>query len=346
MNRVRRLGWQGYGRIGYSMVQRASVVQPFDESNSSIILGVGGEYGFRNGLAFRGEVSRFDGDATLFGLGIVYRMGMTATQFGTAVASVATENLPGSLGSTLGSSFEPSLGAAMPESELAPGHVSLVHKGPHASLWSQPQHANDTDGDGVTDANDICNDTERNTAISQNGCGLFDSVLSNVTFKPGTYWLSPKSRRSIDDVVGVLLAFPEARVEIQAHADSQGPDEINQIVSTARAEAVMDYMVKHGVGEKQLVAKGYGESKPIASNDTKEGRLKNRRVQLVTLPSLTPAEIESQNPLVESTESTQVAKVKKPEPKIEVTMETSDIKALCQRDRVHYRQRFALRVLD
>jgi len=308
------------------MLQRASVVQPFDESESSIIMGLGAEFGFQNGFAFRGEVSRFDSDATMFGLGVVYRLGMTASQFGTVVASAAKEHIPGST-SILG---EPTLGAAMPETAAAPGHVSLIHKGPHAALWSNPGLDGDADGDTVLDKDDLCPGTERNTAVSQNGCGLFDSVLSNVNFKPGTHWLTPKARRSIDEIVDVLLAFPEARIEVQAHADSKGPEEINQIVSTARAEAVAKYMMKQGVGEKQLIAKGYGESMPIASNDTKEGRLKNRRVQLVTLPSLTPAEIESQG--LEGTAAVEkvAAKPKKAQPKIDVTMETGDIKALAK----------------
>ncbi len=324
--RSHRQGWQGYGRLGYSLVQRASIVQPFDGSKSNVLLGVGAEYGFGNGLAFRGEVTRFDEDATMFGLGVVYRLGMSARQFGNVVASVAKDAVP----STSNPTFEPSLGAALPSNEAAPGHVSLVHQGPHASLWSQPVQQGDSDGDSVSDSVDLCKDTAKNTAVSQNGCGLFDSILSNVTFKPGTHWLSPKSRGAIDEVVDVLLAFPEARIEVQAHADNQGPEEINHIVSTARADAVVNYMIKQGVGAKQLVAKGYGEAKPIASNDTAEGRQANRRVQLVTLPSLTPLEIASQSPLSQasSTVASTSAASKPSSKKMDVTMKTDDILAL------------------
>jgi len=317
-NRERRVGWQGYGRLGFSSLQRASIVQPFDGSDNNIVVGVGAEYGFRNGLAFRGEVSRFDEDATFLGLGVVYRLGLSARQFGSVVASVAADAIPDD-----SESGEPVLGAAEPETALAPGHVSLVRQGPNASLWSQPKLADDMDGDGVLDSVDICNDTVSNTAVGQNGCGLFDSVLSEVSFKPGTYWLTPSSRRVVDDVVGTLLAFPEARIEVQAHADSEGPDEVNNILSKARAEAVVNYMIKQGVGAKQLVAKGYGETKPIASNDTAEGRRQNRRVQLVTLPSLTPAEIESQIPNDKAVSDVQVAKAK-----INVTMKPDELQEL------------------
>ena len=319
--RARRIGWQGFGRVGYSLVQRASIVQPFDGSDSSLLIGAGAEYGFRNGLAIRGEVTRFDSDATLVGLGVVYRLGLSARQFGSAVVTVAKEAVPTEeIASNEDPYGEPTLGAALPGA-LAPGHVSLVNKGPHAALWSNPKLANDRDGDGVLDGSDICNDTTRNTAVNQSGCGLFDTVLSDVTFKPSSHWLSAKSRRAIDDVVGVLLAFPEARLEVQAHADNQGPDELNQAVSTARAESVVKYMLSQGVGEAQLVAKGYGETQPLASNTTAEGRAKNRRIQLLTLPSLTPQEIGDQF----SADST-VATAEKPvatpkQPAIEVTID-------------------------
>ena len=330
-NRARRIGWQGYGRLGYSLLQRASVVQPFDGSDSSLLIGAGAEYGFQNGLAIRGEVTRFDSDATLVGIGVVYRLGLSARQFGTAVASVARDAVPTENERASSSLYgEPTLGAALPENTLAPGHISLVNRGPHASLWSNPKNDNDLDGDGVLDSVDICNATERNTAVNQVGCGLFDSVLSEVTFKPSSHWVSPKSKRAIDEVIDVLLAFPEARIEVQAHADNQGPDELNKLVSTARAEAVVKYMLEQGVGEKQLIAKGYGESQPLASNTTAEGRRKNRRIQLLTLPSLTPHEIGEQNPANEGIENS-VKTVSKPrKPAATVTIDKAKFNALAK----------------
>jgi len=277
-------------------VQTSSIVQPFDGSNTGLLIGAGAEYGFRNGLAIRGEVTRFDDEATLFGLGVVYRLGLSPRKFGSVVANVAKDAVP-SDETLVGNSFgEPALGAARPDTVLAPGHESLVSRGPHAALWSEPKLDNDVDGDGVPDGVDICDKTRRNAAVNQVGCGLFDSVLSEVTFKRSSHWVSEKSRQALDDVVDVLLAFPEARVEVQAHADDRGPEELNKHVSTARAEAVVKYMLSQGVGEKQLVAMGYGESQPIASNSTAEGRRKNRRIQLLTLPSLTPQEISDQQP--------------------------------------------------
>ena len=69
-------------------------------------------------------------------------------------------------------------------------------------------------------------------------------------------------------------------VEIQGHTDSIGDAAYNQGLSEKRAKAIMDYLASHGIASYRLSAKGYGETLPIASNDTEEGRAKNRRVQL------------------------------------------------------------------
>ncbi len=170
-NRARRIGWQGYGRLGVSLVQKSSVVAPFDEHNTNLLLGFGAEYGFRNGFGLRGEVTRFNSDATFLGLGIVYRFGLSARQFGSAVAIVTKEAIPTD-------SPEPSLNAAFPDYAKAPGHVSLKREGPNAALWSQPKVSADADRDGVANEDDICSKTARNTAVAENGCGLFDTVLT------------------------------------------------------------------------------------------------------------------------------------------------------------------------
>ena len=72
-------------------------------------------------------------------------------------------------------------------------------------------------------------------------------------------------------------------VEVAGHTDSTGAEEYNQGLSERRANSVKDYLVSKGVQAQRLQAKGYGESMPVASNDTKEGRAENRRVELIVL---------------------------------------------------------------
>ena len=72
-------------------------------------------------------------------------------------------------------------------------------------------------------------------------------------------------------------------VEVAGHTDSIGTEEYNEGLSQRRAQSVLDYLVEQGINASRMTAKGYGESQPIASNDTSEGRAKNRRTELVVL---------------------------------------------------------------
>jgi OOP family OmpA-OmpF porin len=83
----------------------------------------------------------------------------------------------------------------------------------------------------------------------------------------------------LDEAAMVLRNNPDLNVEIQGHTDNTGPAEYNLMLSQKRAESAMNYLVDKGVDPARLTAKGYGFEQPVASNDTKEGRAKNRRVE-------------------------------------------------------------------
>jgi len=91
--------------------------------------------------------------------------------------------------------------------------------------------------------------------------------------------LTPKSRKIIDQVVTILKKYPDVRVEIGGHTDSDGDAKRNLKLSQRRAEAVKRYLVKKGIAANRLVAKGYGESKPLVKNDTRAHKQINRRVE-------------------------------------------------------------------
>jgi outer membrane protein OmpA-like peptidoglycan-associated protein len=79
------------------------------------------------------------------------------------------------------------------------------------------------------------------------------------------------------------LTQPGLRIEISGHTDSLGPQAINLTLSEKRATAVKNYLIAHGVASDRLRAEGYGEFNPIATNETEEGRAKNRRVEFKVL---------------------------------------------------------------
>lgn len=102
-----------------------------------------------------------------------------------------------------------------------------------------------------------------------------------VMFETGKAKLLPASEALLDEVAGVLTDHPEIqKLRIEGHTDSQGGAGANLRLSNSRARAVRDYLVKKGVAAGRLESKGFGQTKPIASNKTAEGREQNRRVEL------------------------------------------------------------------
>ncbi len=104
-------------------------------------------------------------------------------------------------------------------------------------------------------------------------------VLKNVFFDTDKFELKPKSKVELDKLNALLKENAEMKIEIGGHTDNQGNAAANQTLSANRALAVRDYLVQNGVSSARLTYKGYGQTKPIASNDTEEGRQQNRRTE-------------------------------------------------------------------
>ena len=92
--------------------------------------------------------------------------------------------------------------------------------------------------------------------------------------------LKPESSPALDEAVKILKAYPKLTFLIEGHTDSIGPVAYNLNLSNERARSVMNYFVSKGIPAKRISSKGYGEAKPIASNETEEGKAKNRRVEI------------------------------------------------------------------
>ena len=292
-NRSRREGWSAYGRLGYTYVQRSSNVIPLDVSNSTSVLGLGAEYGMKNGVGIRGEITRFDNDVSNFSIGAIYRFGLSAREIGNVFAEAAKPALTSGTsrvaaggrirGNTVQSRQE---SAAQALSQTQTSHYPTNTLA--AQAWAPRVTRSDEDGDGVNNKIDRCPDTSIGSTVGADGCGLFDATLSDVVFKPGSHWLTPKARGQLDKLAETLLAFPEARIQVRAHTDNKGPADINMNLSERRAEAVVEYMQTKGIAELQLEAIGMGESQPMDSNDTAAGRKRNRRVEIATLSNIGP----------------------------------------------------------
>ncbi len=117
-------------------------------------------------------------------------------------------------------------------------------------------------------------------AIAIKGCKPEIIKLDGVNFDNDSAKLKPASITTLDRAVATLKRRSDIKVEVAAHTDSRGSDAYNLKLSDRRAASVMAYLQSHGIKASRLSSKGYGESQPIASNATKEGRSHNRRVEL------------------------------------------------------------------
>lgn len=139
----------------------------------------------------------------------------------------------------------------------------------------------DSDGDGVKDSVDECPDTEAGVAVDNRGCDLPPEYrLNGIYFEYDSAKLTGASMAAVNDAFEILKRHDDLQVEIAGHTDSRGTEQYNQGLSQRRAETVLRELVAKGIDPARLTARGYGESQPVASNDTDEGRAKNRRVEL------------------------------------------------------------------
>lgn len=105
-------------------------------------------------------------------------------------------------------------------------------------------------------------------------------TLDNVEFESGKSTLTKNSYKELNELLDYLKLKEDIIIEIAGHTDDVGDDESNLKLSKARAETVRNYLLSKGIAPKRVVAKGYGETQPIASNGTDEGRQKNRRTEV------------------------------------------------------------------
>lgn len=147
----------------------------------------------------------------------------------------------------------------------------------------------DKDGDGIPDVQDECPDEAG--PPSTDGCPLLDEPLvifeegefvirGTILFDSGRASIKSQSFRLLDDTAQILEENPEVeKVYIDGHTDSAGKASTNLSLSQRRAQSVVEYLVKKGIAVRRLEARGFGEQRPIAENDTALGRAKNRRVE-------------------------------------------------------------------
>lgn len=139
----------------------------------------------------------------------------------------------------------------------------------------------DADSDGIRDDLDECPSTTQDLTVDEKGCPTFTGTLSSIQFQSGSSELTDDSESYLAKMAKELSAYPDLKIQIVAHTDSQGRSQFNQALSAKRADAVRDYLITQDISGSNLTSKGMGEDNPIADNGTIDGRAKNRRVEFI-----------------------------------------------------------------
>jgi len=121
-------------------------------------------------------------------------------------------------------------------------------------------------------------------AVGAIGSVLQFSLSSSVLFDFNKFDLKPEAREELARIAEEISKFPGATIIIEGHTDSIGTQEKNQVLSVKRAEAVRAFLASAGLDKASFDIRGYGETRPVATNDTEEGRAKNRRVVIIVVP--------------------------------------------------------------
>ena len=144
----------------------------------------------------------------------------------------------------------------------------------------------DSDKDGVADFQDKCPNTLEGVKIDAKGCPVnkkedLELLKKGIQFKTGSSKLTKASYKILDDIVKLLKKVESAKLEVQGHTDNTGSEQTNKKISQERADMVANYFIKKGIAADRVRAVGYGSEMPVADNNSKKNRAKNRRVELV-----------------------------------------------------------------
>ncbi|SKB33464.1 OmpA family protein [Maribacter arcticus] len=144
----------------------------------------------------------------------------------------------------------------------------------------------DADGDGVLDKDDQCPDVAGTVAnagcpeVTEEVQKQLNDYARTILFDTGKSSIKAESTSVMVDIITILKEYPNAKFTVEGHTDSVGSEKLNQSLSESRALSVKEFLVDKGIEEFRLSAVGYGESKPMATNNTRAGRTQNRRVEI------------------------------------------------------------------
>jgi outer membrane protein OmpA-like peptidoglycan-associated protein len=248
--------WAVSPELGINVIKNDGKGLPYDpQSSLHITAALGLDYTLENHWRLRAAATSYAKDAIHVGFFIEKRFGHTKQA--------------------------PIIVTVPPVKEIAP--VEVVAPVEHLELVTvtEPTTAlpSDSDLDGILDLVDECPGTLKDIAVNALGCAIYEGKLDSLRFASGSADILPQSYDILNKISVILMEHPHLIIRIEAHTDGQGSTENNQVLSQQRANSVAAYLITQGVNADHLIPIGYGEQKPIATNETAIGRALNRRVE-------------------------------------------------------------------
>jgi len=277
MNQIN--GWQPYAGFGMGILEiEPGIFGPNDVEESAVDIGIGVKRYINDNWLFRGDYKVIFGDErgahdTALTLGVAYAFGKRAARPAAAAAAPAART---ATPATVADSDNDGVPDNRDACSNTPAGVRVDNRGCEI----------DTDRDGVVDSRDNCPDTSANLAVDNNGCPVLElaqrrqELLVNFDFDRSE--VKAQYDNEITEFAEFMEEYANTNVVIEGHTDSRGSDEYNQALSERRANAVRDELVnENGISANRVSTVGYGEARPVATNNTDAGRAENRRIEAV-----------------------------------------------------------------
>lgn len=283
----RRDGFASYARVGVGELK--VVNDPGFERDNDMhpVGGIGVEYTLRSGVSARADYVYLDSDAEYVSLSLLYRIGVDeevspavpAAIGGSAETADISSPAPASMESEDSSAESSGLAASTAVQDvenlsLAGNAASDTVERIDDSFIGEPEFAESVDGSMQSTESSL-------HPCEPDGCEALTDTFSGITFQIGSATLTAESAALLDDVAGLMTLHPDLSLRLQSHTDSIGDPELNLELSKQRALAVFQYLKARGITADRVSARAFGGTRPVASNDTQEGRRANRRVDLL-----------------------------------------------------------------
>jgi outer membrane protein OmpA-like peptidoglycan-associated protein len=255
-----------YAKAGLNHMTNDGEGIRYESKNQGQLFGaIGAELYLPKKFSVRFEIDSYDTDASLFSLNIIKRFGFKSR----------TPSLP-PLPIVEKETQQEEFVAMVEELPATAAGPKVVQLAPVVL---------DTDQDGLLDDEDQCPYTPKGVSINELGCatyhGKIGDLIANVQFEVNSASLTEPSKIALDEIVDMLATYVAVKIEVQAHSDNTGSATYNKKLSQKRAESVVEYLAEKQIAKDRLAPLGFGEEKPIADNNTAQGRAENRRVEFI-----------------------------------------------------------------